>query len=56
MCDSGESVYNLIQKPVEIPPKPPRYKSKYPPDIKPTASTFCLQNTSKPGFIVFLYI
>jgi len=46
---SEESVYNLIDHPVPPKPKPPIYISKYPPNIPPTASTFGLQNTSKPG-------
>ena len=44
-----ESVYNLIEKPVIIPEKPPRYKSKFPGNTPPTCSTFGLINTSKPG-------
>jgi hypothetical protein len=32
-----------------VPPaKEPLYKSKYPPTIKPTGSTFCNHTTSKP--------
>ena len=44
-----ESIYNLI--PREEPPevKPQRYHSKYPPNIPPTYSTFCLKTTSMPG-------
>jgi len=44
-----ESIYKLIP-----PGEPParqrfKYKSKYPPDIAPTYSTFCLKTTSMPG-------
>eukprot|EP00695_Tsukubamonas_globosa_P000983 TRINITY_DN1924_c0_g1_i1.p1 TRINITY_DN1924_c0_g1~~TRINITY_DN1924_c0_g1_i1.p1 ORF type:complete len:264 (+),score=47.80 TRINITY_DN1924_c0_g1_i1:72-863(+) len=44
-----ESVYNLIPKPVEAVVKPPRYHSKYPGESFPTASTFALKSTSRPG-------
>jgi len=47
--EDEESVYNLIEKPVELVQKPPMYRSKYPSTIAPTASTFALKNTSKPG-------
>lgn len=44
-----ESIYNLIPK-EEVPdPKAPLYKSKYPHDMAPTYSTFCLKTTSIPG-------
>jgi hypothetical protein len=44
-----ESIYNLIPKERYEPPKPEKYKSKHPPTVPPTASTFCLKTTSKPG-------
>lgn len=44
-----ESIYNLIPKEAYVPPKDPRYKSKHPPKTQPTASTFTLRTTSKPG-------
>ncbi len=44
-----ESIYNLIPKERYEPPKPDRYKSKHAHDVVPTASTFCLKTTSKPG-------
>lgn len=44
-----ESIYNLIPKEQYIPPKPMRHKSKYPHNVPPTGSTFCLKSTSKPG-------
>jgi hypothetical protein len=47
--ESDESVYNLIEKPVEVSQKTTMYRSKYPSDTPPTASTFGLKNTSKPG-------
>ena len=42
-----ESIYNLIPKEYVPPPKPKRYKSKYPYNTPPTGSTFALKNTSK---------
>jgi hypothetical protein len=47
--ESEESVYNLIEQPVEVSQKSTMYRSKYPSDTPPTASTFGLKNTSKPG-------
>lgn len=44
-----ESIYNLIPKERYVPPKEPRYKSKYPHDLPPSCSTFGLNTTSKPG-------
>jgi hypothetical protein len=44
-----ESIYNLIPKEKIEPVKEKRYKSQYPPDIAPTASTFILKNTSFPN-------
>lgn len=44
-----ESIYNLIPKEYNPEPKPPLYRSKYPPNIPPTGSTFCHSTTSKPG-------
>ena len=44
-----ESIYNLIPKEFVEPPKPPMYKSKYPGELPPTYSTFCLKTTAKPG-------
>ena len=46
-----ESIYNIIPKEYNPEPKPPLYKSKYPPTIPPTGSTFCHKTTSKPGVI-----
>ncbi len=46
-----ESVYNLLEKHIIVPPKPPMYKSKYPGNLPPTASTFCTHSTSKPGIV-----
>lgn len=43
-----ESIYNIIPKEYAPPPKEPLYKSKFPPNIKPTGSTFCNHTTSKP--------
>lgn len=44
-----ESIYNLIPKEQFVPEKGKRYKSQYPPNLAPTASTFGLGTTSKPG-------
>lgn len=44
----AESIYNIIPKEYVPPPKQPLHKSKYPPGIKPTGSTFCNHTTSKP--------
>ena len=44
-----ESIFNLIPKERYEPPKPKRYKSQHPHDLPPTASTFALKTTSKPG-------
>ena len=43
-----ESIYNLIPKEQYKAEKPKRYKSQYPPNLAPTASTFGLGTTSKP--------
>ena len=43
-----ESIYNLIPKEQFAAPKNKRYKSQYPPQLAPTASTFGLGTTSKP--------
>lgn len=47
--EEDESVYNLIEKPVTQVQKPPMYRSKHAHDTAPTASTFALKNTTKPG-------
>lgn len=44
-----ESIFNLIPKERYEPPKPKRYKSTHPATVPPTASTFALKTTSKPG-------
>jgi hypothetical protein len=44
-----ESIYNLIPKERYEPAKPSKYKSSHPHNVPPTASTFCLKTTSKPG-------
>lgn len=44
----SESIYNIIPKEYTPPAKEPLYKSKFPPNIKPTGSTFCNHTTSKP--------
>ncbi len=44
-----ESIFNLIPKEAYIPPKQQRHKSKHTPTTVPTASTFGLRTTSKPG-------
>jgi hypothetical protein len=44
-----ESIFNLIPKEAYVPPKQPRHKSKHNAGTVPTASTFGLRTTSKPG-------
>ena len=44
-----ESIYNLVPKMKIVPGRGASYRSRYPPDIAPTASTFILQNSSFPG-------
>ena len=44
-----ESIYNLIPKERYEPPKADRYRSRHIHTVAPTASTFCLKTTSKPG-------
>jgi len=44
-----ESIFNLIPKEAYVPPKQPRHKSKHDSKTMPTASTFGLKTTSKPG-------
>lgn len=48
MVDFDESIYNLIPKEQYIPEKAKRYRSQYPGNLAPTASTFGLNTTSKP--------
>ena len=43
-----ESIYNIVPKEFVPPPKQPIYRSKYPPTIPPTGSTFGNHTTSKP--------
>ena len=43
-----ESIYNLIPKEQFQAQKAKRYKSQFPPNLAPTASTFGLGTTSKP--------
>ena len=44
-----ESIYNLVPKIKIVPGKGASYRSRYPPSIAPTASTFILKNSSFPG-------
>ena len=44
-----ESIFNLIPKEAYVPPKQPRHKSVHNPKSAPTASTFGLKTSSKPG-------
>lgn len=48
MVEYDESIYNLIPKEQYVAPKSKRYRSQYPPNLAPTASTFGLKTTSKP--------
>lgn len=47
--DKGESIYKLLKINKDVSIRNHRYKSKYPPTISPTASTFLLKNTSFPN-------
>mmetsp|Transcript_22121 Transcript_22121/g.23063 ORF Transcript_22121/g.23063 Transcript_22121/m.23063 type:complete len:268 (+) Transcript_22121:29-832(+) len=44
-----ESIYNLVEQEKIKPVKETTYVSKYPYDLHPTATTFCLKTTSYPG-------
>ena len=44
-----ESIFNLIPKEAYVPPKQQKHRSKHPAGTAPTASTFGLNTTSKPG-------
>lgn len=44
-----ESIYNLVEQEKIKPVKEEQYRSKYPPTLPPTASTFCLKTTSFPN-------
>ena len=44
-----ETIYNLVPKEVIQPPKEPLYRSKYPPNLKPTGSTLGLLTSSFPN-------
>mmetsp|Transcript_3587 Transcript_3587/g.4123 ORF Transcript_3587/g.4123 Transcript_3587/m.4123 type:complete len:174 (-) Transcript_3587:775-1296(-) len=48
MVEYEESIYNLIPKEQYMPQKQKRYRSQYPANLAPTASTFGLKTTSKP--------
>ncbi len=43
-----ENIYNLLSKEKIELKKPELYRSSFPYDIAPTASTFCLKNSSFP--------
>jgi len=49
-----ESIYNLIPKEYVPPPKETRYKSKFPPTLPPTGSTFINHTTSRPNVFFLL--
>jgi hypothetical protein len=49
-----ESIYNIIPREFNPPSKGKVYKSKYPPHIPPTGSTFGNFSTSKPGVLFIL--
>lgn len=44
-----ESIFNLIPKEAYVPPKQAKHKSVHNPKSAPTASTFGLKTSSKPG-------
>ena len=54
-----ETIYNLIPKEYVPPEKEAQYKSKYPPNLPPTGSTFAAQTTSIPRVsitIIYLWL
>jgi hypothetical protein len=48
MVEMDESIYNLIPKEQYVPHRQKRYRSQFPANLAPTASTFGLATTSKP--------
>jgi hypothetical protein len=44
-----ESIFNLIPKEAYVPPKQAKHRSVHNPKAAPTASTFGLKTSSKPG-------
>ena len=50
----SESIYTIIPQEENPPPKGSIYKSKYPPNIPPTGSTFCHHTTSQPIVLYYL--
>jgi len=44
-----ESIYNIVDRVIPDPPKPPMYRSKHDGKLPPTSSTFKTESTSKPG-------
>ena len=44
-----ESIFNLIPKEAYVPPRQARHMSKHNSGVAPTASTFALKTTSRPG-------
>jgi len=44
-----ETIYNIVERVIPEPPKPPIYRSKHDPKMAPSCSTFKTTNTSKPG-------
>ena len=50
-----ESIYNIIPKDEQLSPKKPIYRSKYPHNIPPTASTFGNHTTSRPIVSIYLH-
>jgi len=52
----GESIYNLIPKEYIQPPKEALHRSKYDPNIPPTASTFGHVTTSVPKVVIVYHL
>jgi hypothetical protein len=46
-----ESIYNIVPKEYQPPAKAPLYRSKFPPNIVPTGTTFGNHTTSKPKVV-----
>lgn len=51
-----ETIYNIVPKEINPPPKEPLYRSKYPHGIPPTGSTLGHHTTSQPIVIFVLYV
>lgn len=53
---SDESVYQLVEEVAQAKQKGKRYKSKHNPKTAPTATTFGLNNTGRPGMYYYNFL